>query len=65
MLPPSPDAPTEELLSLVYFHEFDADALVETLPAPAGGDAVYDPVVADEYIAHKYAAVTLPQANPT
>ncbi len=59
VLPPSPDAPAEELLSLVFFHEFDADAVIETLPPPAGGGAMFPPVVADDYIAEKYAAVTL------
>ena len=49
----------EELLSLVFFHEFDADAVIETLPPPAGGGVMFPPVVADEYIAEKYAAVTL------
>ncbi len=59
VLPPSPEAPTEELLSLVFFHEFDADALIETLTPPIGGGAAFEPVVADEYIAGKYAEVTL------
>ena len=59
VLPPSPDAPTEELLSLVYFHEFDANARIETLPPPSGGGAPYEAVIADEYITDKYVAVTL------
>jgi len=59
VLPPSAAAPDEELLSLVFFHEFDADAVIATLPPPAGGGAVFEPVVADDYIADKYAAVTL------
>jgi isopenicillin N synthase-like dioxygenase len=59
VLPPSRDAPTEELLSLVYFHEFDASARIETLPPPSGGGAMYEPVIADDYISAKFDAVTL------
>jgi isopenicillin N synthase-like dioxygenase len=59
VLPPPADVPSEELLSLVFFHEFDGDAQVETLPPPAGGGVMHEPVVADEYIAGKYADVTL------
>lgn len=59
VLPPSSEAPTEELLSLVFFHEFDADALIETLAPPIGGGAMFEPVVADDYITAKFDAVTL------
>jgi isopenicillin N synthase-like dioxygenase len=59
VLPPSAAAPSEEHLSLVFFHEFDADALIETLPPPVGGGECHEPVVADDYISAKYTAVTL------
>lgn len=59
VLPPDPTAPSEELISLAFFHEFSDDAVVETLPAPIGGGSVYAPVRSDEYIAEKYAAVTV------
>lgn len=34
---PSPQAPDEELLSLVFFFETDPETLIEPLPAPIGG----------------------------
>jgi isopenicillin N synthase-like dioxygenase len=37
VLPPSPAAPDEELLSLVFFFETDPDTLIEPLAAPIGG----------------------------
>ncbi|MFD4785677.1 isopenicillin N synthase family dioxygenase [Streptomyces sp. NPDC058459] len=37
VLPPSPTAPDEELLSLVFFFETDPDTLIEPLAVPAGG----------------------------
>jgi len=59
VLPPDPTAASEELISLVFFHEFDHDVLIETLPAPIGGGTRYAPVLAGEYIAAKFAQVTL------
>ena len=59
VLPPSAEARSEALLSLAFFHEFDADALVETLAPPIGGGAMFEPIIADDYIAAKYGAVTL------
>ena len=34
VLPPQPDAPHEELISLIFFYELDHDALVTPLPTP-------------------------------
>lgn len=59
VLPPDPSAPSEELISMAFFHEFSDDALIETLPAPFGGGSTYDPVRSDDYIAGKYAEVTI------
>jgi isopenicillin N synthase-like dioxygenase len=59
VLPPDPSAPSEELISMAFFHEFSDDAVIETLPAPVGGGSVYEPVRSDDYIAEKYAAVTV------
>jgi len=43
VLAPPPDAPEEELMSLVYFYEADHDAVIETLPPPIGRTS-YPPV---------------------
>jgi len=59
VLPPDPSAPSEELISMAFFHEFSDDAIVETLAPPIGGGTMYDPVSSEDYIAAKYAAVTV------
>ncbi|MER6534001.1 isopenicillin N synthase family dioxygenase [Streptomyces sp. 900105755] len=46
VLPPSPSAPDEELLSLVFFFETDPDTLIEPLAAPIGGGRGMSPVYA-------------------
>jgi isopenicillin N synthase-like dioxygenase len=51
VLPPSPEAPTEELLSLVYFCEPDPETVIEPL---GGGPSV----VAGEYLRAKIEAIT-------
>jgi isopenicillin N synthase-like dioxygenase len=58
VLPPSPDAPDEDLLSLIYFYETNHDAVIESLPAPIGR-ASYPPVIAHEYLAAKLDAITV------
>jgi isopenicillin N synthase-like dioxygenase len=58
VLPPHADAPAEELLSLVFFYEVDADTLVETLPAPIS-ERTYPPVVATDYLAAQFAAIAV------
>ncbi|MGD9763206.1 MAG: isopenicillin N synthase family dioxygenase [Candidatus Binatia bacterium] len=51
VLPPSPDAPNEELVSLIFFHEADYDAVITPLTNAAGIDA--EPVIAGEYLRKK------------
>jgi validamycin A dioxygenase len=53
VLPPSPEAPDEELVSLVFFFEADPDAVVTPLAPPAGGGCGNRPVVAGESILRK------------
>jgi isopenicillin N synthase-like dioxygenase len=50
VLPPPAEIPTEELLSLVFFHEPDPLAVIETLPTAAAGPARYEPLTAGEFL---------------
>ncbi|MCU1374886.1 MAG: oxidoreductase [Actinomycetia bacterium] len=59
VLPPPADAPAEELLSLVFFVETNLDALIETFPPPIGGGTTYEPVTCGDYLASKFAAITV------
>lgn len=58
VLPPQPQAAEEDLVSLVWFHECDPGALVESL-APPAGVREYEPVVAADYLAEKYEAISV------
>ncbi|MFE9610933.1 isopenicillin N synthase family dioxygenase [Streptomyces sp. NPDC006012] len=53
VLAPSPDAPDEDLLSLVFFYESDPDTLIEPLAPPAGAGAGRPPVVSRRSILEK------------
>ncbi|MEM9520348.1 MAG: 2-oxoglutarate and iron-dependent oxygenase domain-containing protein [Actinomycetota bacterium] len=59
VLPPSADAPDEELISLVFFHEPDADALITPFPTCVSDQnpARYEPILAKDYLAEKFAAL--------
>ena len=59
VLPPTVDAPDEELMSLVAFFEADPDVVVEALPPPIGRDNDYEPVIAGEWLLSRYAAATV------
>jgi isopenicillin N synthase-like dioxygenase len=58
VLPPHPDAPGEDLLSLVFFYELNHDAIVESLPPPIGRTS-FPPVIAHEYLREKLDAITV------
>ena len=58
VLPPQPEAPGEDLLSLIFFYETNHDAVIESLPAPIGR-ATFPPVVAHEYLGAKLDAITV------
>lgn len=58
VLPPSADAPDEDLLSLIFFYEADHDAVIESFPPPIGTTS-YPPVVWGEYLREKLAAISI------
>jgi len=58
VLPPQAQAADEDLTSLVYFHECDHDALVESMPPPIG-HRHYTPVYAADYLEEQYRAISL------
>ena len=57
VLPPSPEAPDEELMSLIFFHEADYDAVITPLTDAAGIDAAQ--VVAGDYLRNQLAKVNI------
>ena len=59
VLPPSADAPAEELISLIMFFETDVTSLVESFPPPVGGGAWYAPVTAADYLLERERAATV------
>jgi len=58
VLAPPPEAPEEELMSLVYFYEADHDAVIETMPPPIGRTS-YPPVVWGDYLREKLAVISV------
>ena len=62
VLPPSPQAPAEELFSLVFFFEADPDAMIVPLQPPVGGGEGKEPVVAGESIMNNLGVITAPIA---
>jgi isopenicillin N synthase-like dioxygenase len=59
VLPPPADIPTEELLSLVFFHEADPLTLVETLPTAAAGPTRYEAVTAGQFLRGRMDSITV------
>jgi len=55
VLPPSPEAPEEDLMSLVYFYECDPHTTV----TPTGGPVAYQPVDSTTYLRAKLDAITV------
>lgn len=53
VLAPPPDAPDEELVSLVFFFEANPETLIHPLAAPIGGGAGMSPALAGETILQK------------
>jgi isopenicillin N synthase-like dioxygenase len=60
VLPPSRQAPNEELFSLVFFFEADPDAVITPLKPPTGGGEGKEPVVAGESILRNLGVITAP-----
>ena len=59
VLPPQPDAPHEELVSLVFFFELDHDAVVTPLEPPVGRVGGLSPVVAAPFLKERLDAIAL------
>lgn len=59
VLPPQPDAPAEDLVSLIFFYELDHDALVTPLAPPIGRRAGLEPVVSGDFIRQRLDAITV------
>jgi isopenicillin N synthase-like dioxygenase len=59
VLPPPAELPTEELLSLVFFHEADPLTVVETLPTAAAGPTRYEPVTAGQFLRSRMDSITV------
>ncbi|MFD1044949.1 isopenicillin N synthase family dioxygenase, partial [Kibdelosporangium lantanae] len=58
VLPPSADAPDEDLVSLIFFYETDHDARIRSL-APPIGKVSYPEVTASVYLKEKLDAITM------
>lgn len=58
VLPPSAEAPDEDLMSLVFFYEADHDAVIESFGPPIGRTS-YPPVVWSDYLRAKLAAISV------
>lgn len=58
VLPPTADAPDEDLVSLIFFYETDHDARITSL-APPIGHTGYPDVTASEYLKAKLDAITV------
>ncbi len=67
VLPPPAEDPDEELISLVLFHDPDADAVIAPLPGCTGPDhpARYEPVVAGDHLATMMDALAVPSGATT
>jgi isopenicillin N synthase-like dioxygenase len=59
VLAPSPDAPQESLISLVYFHETNHDTVVEALQPPIGRPNQHEPVLAADFLRERLDAITV------
>ncbi|MGV9713606.1 isopenicillin N synthase family dioxygenase [Gordonia sp. NPDC003424] len=59
VLPPQPDAPEEDLVSLIFFYELNHDAVVTPLDPPIGREAGRPPVVSGTFIKERLDAITV------
>lgn len=59
VLPPQPDAPEEDLVSLIFFYELDHDAQVIPLEPPVGRQSGREPVIAGDFIKERLDAITV------
>jgi isopenicillin N synthase-like dioxygenase len=59
VLPPQPEAPEEDLVSLIYFYEANHDALVTPLAPPVGKVDGLAPVTSSDFIKERLDAITV------
>ncbi|WP_433202250.1 isopenicillin N synthase family dioxygenase [Nocardia sp. CA-107356] len=59
VLPPQPEAPEEDLVSLIYFYELDHDAEVTPLEPPIGRVGGLKPVVSAAFLRTRLDAITI------
>jgi isopenicillin N synthase-like dioxygenase len=59
VLPPQPEAPEEDLVSLIYFYEANHDAMVAPLDPPIGKVAGLQPVTSSGFIKERLDAITM------
>jgi isopenicillin N synthase-like dioxygenase len=59
VLPPPAEIPTEELLSLIFFHEAAPLTVIETLPTAAAGPTRYEPVTAGQFLRSRRDSITV------
>jgi isopenicillin N synthase-like dioxygenase len=59
VLPPQPEAPEEDLVSLIYFYEANHDALVVPLEPPIGKVSGLEPVTSSDFIKERLDAITI------
>jgi isopenicillin N synthase-like dioxygenase len=58
VLPPSDQAPDEELISLILFYEADVETVVDAFPAPIGR-TTHEPITAGKYLRDRTLAATV------
>jgi isopenicillin N synthase-like dioxygenase len=59
VLPPQPEAPEEDLVSLIYFYEADHDAMVTPLGPPVGKVSGLEAVTSSTFIKERLDAITI------
>ncbi|MTD14295.1 isopenicillin N synthase family oxygenase [Nakamurella sp. YIM 132087] len=59
VLPPQAEAPDEDLVSLVYFHEADHDAEIVALQPPLGRENDHEPVTSSVFLKKLLDAITV------
>jgi isopenicillin N synthase-like dioxygenase len=59
VLPPQPEAPEEDLVSLIYFYEANHDALVAPLEPPIGQLSGLKPVTSSDFIKERLDAISI------
>jgi isopenicillin N synthase-like dioxygenase len=61
VLPPQPDSPHEELVSLIFFYELDHDAEVTPLGPPVARRTDLEPVVSAPFLRQRLDSISVPE----